>query len=62
LLEDDDVVGVRNRGELVGDDHHLAGGRDVFERRLDALRRDRVELVRGFVADEDVRVAEKGAG
>ena len=61
-VDDDDLVGERDRREAVGDDegrpalHHLAQA--ALDRRLGA----RVDRGGGVVEDQDPRVGEQGAG
>ena len=61
VVENEDQVGVDDRGQPVRDRQRRAVLRDPLEFRLDRLLRLRVERGRGLVEDQDARILEHGA-
>ena len=62
VVEDDDLVGVDDRRQAVGDDQGRAVARDPVERRLDLALGMDVEGRGRLVEDQDRRRLEDGAG
>ena len=62
LVEHDDLVGIDDGREAVGDDDRRAAARDAVERLLDRRLGAAVERAGRFVEDQDRRVLEQGAG
>ena len=62
LVEHDDLVGIDDGGEAVGDHHGGAVARDLLQRHLDFLFGEGVERRSGLVEDEDGRPFENGTG
>ena len=62
FVQDDDLVGVLDGAEAVGDGDGGAAGHELLEGLLDAALGLGVERGGGLVEDEDGRVLEDGAG
>ena len=62
LIENVNHIRLLNRAQTMGDGDGRPTLRRSVESRLHDLLRFRVERRRGFVEEEDFRVAEKGAG
>src|SRR4051794_13909422 len=62
VLEDDDLVGVADGGEAVGDDEGGAAGHEVVEGVEEESLAFAVEGAGGFVQDEHGGVFEEGSG
>jgi hypothetical protein len=61
FVEHDDLVGVDDGRQPVGDDQAGAAGRDRAERRLDRALRQRVERRGRLVEQEDLRALQDEA-
>ena len=59
LLEDDDLVGKRDRREPVGDDECRAAAGELIQSAGDAALRGGVDAGGGVVEDQDARVLEQ---
>ena len=62
VVEHDDLIGQRDRGEAVGDDEGGAPGHRLVERELDLLLGRGVDRGGGVVEDQHARVGEQRAG
>ena len=62
VFDHQDLVGVADRAEAVGDDEAGAAGHQRGQRLLDEPFVFRVEVAGGFVEDQDVGIGEHGAG
>ena len=60
VIQDDEFVGFANRGEAMRNHDGRPATRRVHERLLHQLFRHRVEVRRGFVQNEDGRIADHG--
>ena len=60
-LQHDDLVGIDDGGQAVGDDQRGAVFRHLLQRRLDLVLGEAVERRGGFVEDQDGRALENGA-
>ena len=58
LVQDDDLVRVEYRRQTVGDDDRRATLKERLERLLDEVLGCRVQVARGLVEDEDLRIVE----
>ena len=61
-FQDEDLVGVNDGGETVGDDQAGAVLSGELDLGLDGLFGDRVERGGGLVEDQNGRIFEQGAG
>ena len=62
VVDDDDVVGIADRAQAVGDDDGRAAFHEAVQGSLDDLFAFRIESRRRFIEDEDARVLEDGPG
>ena len=61
VLQDHDFVGAMDGAQTVRDDDSGTVSQQLVHRALDQLFRRRVEALRGFIQNDDPRIAQKHA-
>ena len=62
VVDDDDVVGIADRAQAMGDDDSRAAFHEAVQRGLDDFFAFRIEGRRRFIEDEDARVLKDSPG
>ena len=62
LDEDEDLIGVADRAQAVGDHKAGAIGHDLFQRRLDLPLGPRIDTTRCFIENQDAWLGQRGTG
>ena len=62
MVDDDDVVGIADRTQAMGDDDGRTAFHEAVQGGLDDFFAFRIEGRRRFIEDEDARVLEDGPG